>query len=66
MADNPEQKQEPPKDNAMIQKFMTAYLYGLYSLRGGHFGPDEAIRRMLGVAEFADKADRFMKTWKKK
>lgn len=51
-----EPPQEEMKDNAVIQEFMTAYLYGMYTLKGGHFKPSEAIDAMLGFANMAEKA----------
>lgn len=66
MAENPEKKkEEPPKDNAFIQEFMTAYLYGVYTVKGGRLAPDEAIRQMLGFAAMAEKAGGLMKKLKK-
>ncbi len=51
-----EEPQEEMKDNAVIQEFMTAYLYGMYTLKGGNLSPSDAIRAMLGFAAMAEKA----------
>jgi hypothetical protein len=49
--------EEPSKDNAVIQEFMTAYLYAMYTFKGGRFPPAEAIRHMLGFAAMAERAN---------
>ena len=51
-----EEPQEELKDNAVIQEFMTAYLYGMYTLKGGRFAPADAIKCMLSFANMAEKA----------
>lgn len=48
---------KPPPGNVFIQEFMTAYLYGVYAMKGGHLAPSEAVVKMLGFASMAEKAN---------
>ena len=48
---------KPPPVNTFIQEFMTAYLYGVYTVKGGCLAPSEAVVKMLGFAAMAEKAN---------
>lgn len=50
------------KDNAMAQEFLSAYLYGLYTLKGGRMSPAESIEYVMSFAAMAEKASSIGKT----
>lgn len=56
MAKPPDPPKPPPGD-VFIQEFMTAYLYGVYAMKGGRFAPSEAVVKMLHFASMAEKAN---------
>jgi hypothetical protein len=58
----PETEQEPLKDNAKAQEFLSAYLYGLYTIKGGRLAPSDAIQYVMSFASLAEKANAFGKT----
>ena len=51
------------KDNAMVQDFLSAYLYGLYTLKGGRMAPSEAIEYVMSFASLAEKANAIGKSF---
>ncbi|HIG45575.1 MAG TPA: hypothetical protein EYQ20_03805 [candidate division Zixibacteria bacterium] len=57
-----EEEQEKVKDVAMVQEFLSAYLYGLYTLKSGRLAPSKAIEYVMSFASLAEKASAFGKS----
>jgi hypothetical protein len=63
-----EEKAEETKqslvDGTVINQIVTAYLYGIYTYRGGRLTPPESMEKVMEMTRFMDRMGRLSKSLK--